>query len=279
MKTSRTDGEMLTPVVKHARRRLWLHPILFAIYPALSLLAANADQVPLTPGLRITLAALLAGILVYAAARLAVRRDDAAALVASVTLLASLSYGRLYDGLKDLGLSGETLVRHRYLLPAYAAVLGAGIFWCARRRGWRGLESGGAPAAGSVVERLELKRESPLLEAYSDQVTFLNKRLLQDIETILAESDPQPIIILMGDHGWADRNIEDRLSILNTYLVPPAAAARLDQTITPVNSSRVIFDAVYGGSYRQLPNVSYISTEAEESEFAIVPNTWASSMP
>jgi hypothetical protein len=83
----------------------------------------------------------------------------------------------------------------------------------------------------------------------------------------------------MGDHGWADRNMEDKLSILNAYLVPPQAAAQLSQTITPVNSFRVIFDAVFGGSYGQLPNVSYFSTETEEFDFVIVPNTWASSSP
>jgi hypothetical protein len=110
--------------MQRAQRKLWLHPLLFALYPALSLLAANADQIPLTQGLRITLATLVAGILVYAAARLTLQRDDAAALVASLTLMAALSYGRLYDGLKELGLSGETLVRHRYLLPAYAIVVG-----------------------------------------------------------------------------------------------------------------------------------------------------------
>jgi hypothetical protein len=50
--------------------------------------------------------------------------------------LAGLSYGRLYDGLKEIGLSGA-LVRHRYLLPVYAIAVGAGIVWCARRQGRR----------------------------------------------------------------------------------------------------------------------------------------------
>ncbi len=96
-------------------------------------------------------------------------------------------------------------------------------------------------------------RDNPLLQAYADQVTYLNTRLLQDIEAILAQSEPRPVFVLMGDHGWADRNMEDKLSILNAYLVPPEAAAQLSQTITPVNSFRVIFDAVFGGSYGQLP--------------------------
>jgi hypothetical protein len=55
-------------------------------------------------------------------------------------------------------------------------------------------------------------RDSPLLQAYADQVTYLNTRLLQNLRIILAEPGPAPIILLMGDHGWADRNMEDKLS-------------------------------------------------------------------
>ena len=62
-------------------------------------------------------------------------------------------------------------------------------------------------------------------------------------------------------------------------LVTPQAAAQLSQTITPVNSFRVIFDEIFGGSYGQLPDVSYFSTETEEFDFVIVPNTWASNSP
>ena len=508
-----------------------------AVYPALSLLAANIEQVGVSQGIRFTGASFLLGVLTYLGARLILRRWDAAALVASLALMAALSYGRLYDGLKELGLSGETLVRHRYLLPVYAVVVGVGILWCARRgeaatwnrvlnvvsvvavafpltvlgstlaqslspsrltpaecslqppagqplpdvyviimdaierddvlrefhgyansaflrsledlgftvaygslsnyrhtelslssllnmeytqdfparfgarprrvkdvtelirnnqvrreleclgylavafetghiwTEWRdadyflrrGNTSLGALGLDPRINRLEYMflettlarvaldgsmssqaaktpsaldrtidvrerilfvfdqladvptlpspklvfvhilsphppfvfgpngepvsaaefetaspgpaRDNPLLQAYADQVTYLNKLLLQDIEAILAQSDPRPVIVLMGDHGWADRNMEDKLSILNAYLVPPKAAARLGQTITPVNSFRVIFDEIFGGSYGQLPDVSYFSTETEEFDFVIVPNTWASSSP
>ena len=68
-------------------------------------------------------------------------------------------------------------------------------------------------------------RDNPLLQAYADQVTYLNKRLLQTMQALLAGSERRPIILLMGDHGWAERNMEDKLSILNAYLVPPEAAA------------------------------------------------------
>lgn len=122
-------------------------------------------------------------------------------------------------------------------------------------------------------------RNSPLLRAYADQVTFLNRRVLEDIQAILEASDRQPIIVLMGDHGWADRNMEDKLSILNVYLLPPAAAGSLYPTITPVNTLRVIFDTVFGASLGKLPDVSYFSTESEEYEFTVVPNSWELDSP
>jgi hypothetical protein len=120
--------------MRRALHPFWFHPLLLAVYPALSLLAANIEQVRVSQGIRITGASFLLGVLTFLGARLILRRCDAAALVASLALMAALSYGRLYDGLKELGLSGETLVRHRYLLPVYAVVAGAGILWCARRR-------------------------------------------------------------------------------------------------------------------------------------------------
>lgn len=518
-------------------RRLWFHPLLFAVFPALSLLAANIDQVPLMQGLRMALVSLLLGLLVYAGFGLALRHGGRAALAASLTVVALLTYGRLYDGLKAIGLSGETIVRHRYLLPAWLVVVAVGIVWCARRTqtaalnrvlnlvgavsvafpilslaayGAGTLQGTGAtggdctlhPAAGQAlpdvyiivmdayerddvlrefhgydnspflqgledmgfyvaygslsnyrhtelslssmlnmeyiqdfperfgarpqrvkditelirnnrvrqeleclgyftvafetghiwtewrdadyflqrdttplrsigfaprINRLEyifLKttlarasldslmasrtaqppsaldrtidfrervlfvfrqledvptlpspklvlvhilsphppfvfgpdgepvsaaefetdspgaaRDNPLLQAYADQVTYLNKRLLQTMQALLAGSERRPIVLLMGDHGWAERNMEDKLSILNAYLVPPEAAAELGPTITPVNSFRVIFDAVFGGSLGQLPNVSYFSTNDEEFEFVIVPNSWSPGSP
>ena len=115
-------------------RRLWFHPLLFAVFPALSLLAANIDQVPLMQGLRMALVSLLLGLLVYAGFGLALRHRGRAALAASLTVVALLTYGRLYDGLKAIGLSGETIVRHRYLLPAWLVLVAVGIVWCARRK-------------------------------------------------------------------------------------------------------------------------------------------------
>lgn len=121
-------------VAKLAARSLWFHPLLFGIYPVVSLLASNIGQVPLAQGLRLTLACLLLGLLVYDSAWVLLGHRDRAALASTGILVLMLSYGRLYDGLKELGLSGAIIVRHRYLLPAVAAVVALGVMWAARRR-------------------------------------------------------------------------------------------------------------------------------------------------
>jgi hypothetical protein len=116
--------------------------------------------------------------------------------------------------------------------------------------------------------------EAAQLDAYADQVTFLNARLLETMPAILRESRQEPIIIIQGDHGWADRNEEDKLSILNAYYFPGDGRSLLYPTITPVNSFRLIFDTYFGGSLGALEDVSYFSTGTEEYDFVEVPNTW-----
>ena len=79
------------------------------------------------------------GVLVYVGALVLLRKWGNAAPVASLVLLVLLSYGRLYDGLKAAGLSGETVVRHRYLIPLCVVIVGIGAVWAARRRETAGL--------------------------------------------------------------------------------------------------------------------------------------------
>jgi hypothetical protein len=116
--------------------------------------------------------------------------------------------------------------------------------------------------------------EEAQLRANADQVTYLNARLLETIQTILRESRHEPIIIIQGDHGWADRNEEDKLSILNAYHLPGQGRSLLYPRITPVNSFRLIFDTYFGGNLGVLEDISYFSTETGEYDFVQVPNTW-----
>jgi hypothetical protein len=116
--------------------------------------------------------------------------------------------------------------------------------------------------------------EAAQIKAYADQVAFLNARLLEAVRAILRGSKPEPIIMIQGDHGWADRNQEDKLSILNVYHWPGAGRSVLYPTITPVNSFRLLFDTYFGANLERLEDVSYFSSEVDEYNFVEVENTW-----
>ena len=118
---------------------------------------------------------------------------------------------------------------------------------------------------------------SPLLRAYANQVHYLNSQLLEVVSAIQAKSASPPVIIIQGDHGWADRNAEDKLSILNVYHFPDRDYTALYPTITPVNSFRVILNQYLGGDFALLEDVSYFSTEEAVFQFEVVPNSWRES--
>ncbi len=90
--------------------------------------------------------------------------------------------------------------------------------------------------------------------AYRDQIRFTQVRMLEIVKTILAKSEKEPIIILQGDHSYPDGI--DRVKILNAYYLPDGGNEKLYETITPVNTFRVIFNTYFGGQYEMLPDIS-----------------------
>lgn len=90
--------------------------------------------------------------------------------------------------------------------------------------------------------------------AYKDQILFTQVRMIEIVKTILAKSEKEPIIILQGDHSYPDGI--DRVKILNAYYLPDGGNEKLYETITPVNTFRVIFNTYFGGQYEMLPDIS-----------------------
>lgn len=93
--------------------------------------------------------------------------------------------------------------------------------------------------------------------AYRDQVIFTDARLLEIVKTILAKSEPEPIIVIQADHSYFPS--ADRVKILNAYYLPDGGNKQLYPTITPINTFRVIFNTYFGGQYDLLPDVSRYS--------------------
>jgi hypothetical protein len=92
-------------------------------------------------------------------------------------------------------------------------------------------------------------------QAYADQVLFAETRLLEIVKTILAESEKPPIIIIQGDHSYP--NGIERVRIFNAYHLPDGGNENLYETITPVNTFRVVFNTYFGGDYELLPDKSW----------------------
>jgi hypothetical protein len=108
------------------------------------------------------------------------------------------------------------------------------------------------------------------IRGYLDQLEFITFKTRQMVDRILARSSRPPVIILQGDHGpasfssWDDASpgqLVERMAILNAYLVPTdSTGPAWYDSISPVNTFRLIFDRVFGQSLPLLPDRSWLST-------------------
>ena len=107
---------------------------------------------------------------------------------------------------------------------------------------------------------------------YSDQVTYINRRILAIVDLILQRSPNPPIIVIQGDHGPAPFDvIERRMKNLNVYYFPDTPQG-LYPTITPVNTFRVIFNKYFGQNYPMLKDRSLYSAYDVPYNYEEVPN-------
>ena len=102
-------------------------------------------------------------------------------------------------------------------------------------------------------------------DEYLNQIAFINMSIRNVINKILIESKIPPIIIIQGDHGPTlfeakenERNIKLRSSILNVYFLPKINNDLLYNSITPVNTFRVIFNHYFGAGYDLLKDQVHV---------------------
>lgn len=112
-------------------------------------------------------------------------------------------------------------------------------------------------------------------ESYVGQLVHVNQKVQAAVDAILARSATPPIIIVQSDHGSgffslqpvsaADDEPEyfqERLPILNAYLVPESMRGKLYPTISPVNTFRLLLSECFQGDYLPLPERHYIGFRA-----------------
>ncbi len=114
----------------------------------------------------------------------------------------------------------------------------------------------GSDATSDVVAR-----------AYLDQVTFINRRMLEILPAIIAASETPPIIIIQGDHGVAPT----RMANLSAFYLP-GHESLFYPSITNVNTFRVVLDEYFGQDLPLLPDSSLYSTYDSPYNFHAVEN-------
>ncbi|HEV3168430.1 MAG TPA: hypothetical protein VGZ22_30775 [Isosphaeraceae bacterium] len=131
---------------------------------------------------------------------------------------------------------------------------------------------------GDQFQRIYGDRDN-YIQGYRNQAIFITKQVDNMIGRILANSPEPPIIILQSDHGsglglnifCAEKtDLSERMSILNAYYLPDRGNEHLYQTITPVNSFRVVLNKYFGGKLDLLPDQSFYSSWPEPTNFTNV---------
>lgn len=108
---------------------------------------------------------------------------------------------------------------------------------------------------------------------YRNNAEFINNYLGEVLANIIARSSVPPVIIVMGDHGPNGTIPEMLLPILNAYYIPNIDESALYDSVTPVNSFRLVFNAHFGTDYEILEDVSYYALGAEFANYELMPVT------
>ncbi len=117
---------------------------------------------------------------------------------------------------------------------------------------------------------------------YLGQLDFVNKKVKVLVDKILSEAETPPVIILQADHGSRSRRapaepsgrpLIERIGILNAYYLPGNGHELLYETITPVNTFRVIFNAYFETNYELLEDRVFFSRLKRPYDFTDVTDT------
>jgi hypothetical protein len=114
-------------------KRIGLHPLLFSLFPALTLLAHNIEQVKPNVALRSLAVSFTGAVLLFLLLRLLCRDWKRAAILASIGLAWFCSYGHLYAAVKNVQIAGFLLGRHALLLPIWLLTLALAVWWAVKK--------------------------------------------------------------------------------------------------------------------------------------------------
>ncbi|MFN2398094.1 MAG: sulfatase-like hydrolase/transferase [Gemmatimonadaceae bacterium] len=116
---------------------------------------------------------------------------------------------------------------------------------------------------------------------YLAQLQCVNRRLLPLVRTLLARSDPAPIILIQGDHGTRTVNptrgnpgdtitaaeVRERLGAFGAYYLPAGGGDALGDSVTAVNLMRFVLSYYAGADLPPLPDSLFYSLNKQVMKF------------
>lgn len=131
-------------------------------------------------------------------------------------------------------------------------------------------------ADGKKVSNKE-KKIKDVSKLYIAQLQFTNEKIRELIDVIFEKSKNPPVIILQADEGPRGKEMPGELSefdreilykircpIFNALYLPGKERAFLYETISPVNTFRLIFNLYFGTHYELLEDKSYRPTRSND---------------
>ena len=121
---------------------------------------------------------------------------------------------------------------------------------------------------------------------YVEQVMWVNKNVTRLVDRLLAvPEEKRPVILIQTDEGpyegeptrWSrsprEKVLWRKFLILNAMYLPGVKNPPLTQTITPVNTFRLIFDLYFGTKLGLLPDENYAFSDLKKHLYDLFPVT------
>ena len=132
----------------------------------------------------------------------------------------------------------------------------------------------------SMIDHLQkLQHVEEDKKGYLDQLKFTNKMVQEMIEKIMDEKKRPKIIIIQSDHGTAipldwenptEKMKHDRLSNINYILLPDKNENPLYNTMTPVNTFRVLFNDYFNTNFEILEDRIFFSVRPYSTPYNFI---------
>jgi hypothetical protein len=213
-----------------SRKTIPFYPLLFAIFPILSLFETNVREVEPTAFVRPLLVSLAMTILLFIVARFILGSWQRAGLAVSLLLVVFFTYGHGYNLIKNTTVLNINIGRHRYLLALYFALTGLGLLWIIRK-------ARSAPALTSFLNLLSIllliyptfNSARILLETNRTNASAEQMHQTSELTPVMDASElPDVYVIILDtytradalqrDFGFDDSDFIDELESLGFYV-------------------------------------------------------------